>query len=598
MRLLFAIAALALSSTAQPAGISLIAGDPASAFNYQGPSSGVISGAVERIGVEAMPFTSAYRMTTSSLRAERQPADEWALRLTTRGGAAVEKGDVVLASMWLRCVSSEMEEIGCATRFIVERNGDPWTKSVERAITAGPEWREEKFIFRMAETYAPGGYTIHFRMGMLVQTLDVAAIRVESFGRDATAESLGVSTLYPGGEDGAAWRFEALDRIERIRKGDLTVTVVDPAGNPAPGAEVRVRMKRHAFGWGTAVAAGMLLGTDRNLDPADVERYRRAILDNFNMVVFENDLKWPQWEQNRQRALAGIQWMRQNGIAWIRGHNLIWPSWRYMPADVELLKDDPEALRARINGHFADILGATAGVIPEWDVINEPYTNNDVMKILGDEEMAAWFKLARQHDPQTELFINDYSILSSGGLDFAHQNHYFKTIQLLDSLEAGVQGIGMQGHFSSPTPPERMLRILDRFARLGKIIAITEYDFDSDDEYLQAKFTEDLMILCFSHPAVREFLMWGFWEGRHWKPRGAMIRRDWSSKPMHDVWRNLIYHHWWTRESGVSGEDGRFAVRGFLGEYEVEACLADLCASTQALLAAPEAAVRVVLPAE
>jgi GH35 family endo-1,4-beta-xylanase len=266
-------------------------------------------------------------------------------------------------------------------------------------------------------------------------------------------------------------------------------------------------------------------------------------------------------------------------MTWIRGHNLIWPSWQHMPSGVQNLKGDPEALRARINGHFADILSATAGLISEWDVVNEPYSSHDVMDVLGWDEMASWFRLARQHDPATELFINDYSILSSGGVDFAHQNHYFRTIQRLDELEAGVQGIGMQGHFNSPTPPERMLAILDRFARLGKIIAITEYDFATEDEPLQAKFTEDLMIVCFSHPAVREFLMWGFWEGRHWKPTGAMIRRDWSSKPMHDVWRNLVYNHWWTRESGVTGEDGNLTVRGFLGQHLVEACVDERCVS-------------------
>jgi GH35 family endo-1,4-beta-xylanase len=599
MRLLPIMAALGAAYLhAQPGGRSLIAGDPAAAFAYQGPASGAVSGRVERVAVQDMPFTSAYRMITASLPPQRRAADEWALRLTTRGAAGVERGTVVLASLWLRCISSEMEDFGCATRFIVERNGAPWTKSAQHALTAGPAWREEKFLFRMAEPYAPGEYTIHFRMGMLVQQMEVGGIRVEDFGPGATADSLGVSTVYPGGEEGAAWRYAAFDRIERIRKGDLTVKVTGTAGQPLPGAEVRVRMKRHAFGWGTAVAAGMLLGTDRNLNPDDVARYRQAILDNFNMVVFENDLKWPEWERNPQRALDGIAWMRERGIHRIRGHNLIWPSWRHMPASAESLRNHPEALRARINGHFASILSATAGLIAEWDVVNEPYTNHDAMDVLGWDEMAEWFKLARRHDPETALYINDYGILSAGGVDFAHQNHYFRTIQRLDELEAGVQGIGMQGHFASPTPPERMLAILDRFAKLGKAIAITEYDLDTLDEPLQAKFTEDLMIVCFSHPAVRQFLMWGFWEGRHWKPPGAMIRRDWTSKPMHDVWRSLIYRYWWTNESGQTGEDGRFEARGFLGDYEVEACAGARCAAVPAVLVPEGAGVSITLPVE
>ena len=82
------------------------------------------------------------------------------------------------------------------------------------------------------------------------------------------------------------------------------MNVRDENGKAIEEATIEMRMKRHAFGWGTAVAAEQLLGTS-----ADSQRHREAILANFNMVVFENDLKWPQWEQNRQRPLDGIRWL-------------------------------------------------------------------------------------------------------------------------------------------------------------------------------------------------------------------------------------------------------------------------------------------------
>ena len=63
------------------------------------------------------------------------------------------------------------------------------------------------------------------------------------------------SSATPGSEPDAAWRKAAEARIEKIRKGDLTVLVKDAAGKPVPGAEVAVRMKKHAFLWGTAVSA-------------------------------------------------------------------------------------------------------------------------------------------------------------------------------------------------------------------------------------------------------------------------------------------------------------------------------------------------------
>jgi hypothetical protein len=65
-------------------------------------------------------------------------------------------------------------------------------------------------------------------------------------------------------------------------------------------------------------------------------------------------------------------------------------------------------------------------------------------------------------------------------------------------------------------------------------------------------------------------MTWGFWEGAHWKPSAAMIRRDWSTKPNYDAWNDLIYRQWWTDTSGVTAGDGTFRTRAFLGDYDIE----------------------------
>lgn len=360
------------------------------------------------------------------------------------------------------------------------------------------------------------------------------------------------------------WRDEANARIEKLRKGDLTIQVVDHQGRPAAGAKVRARLTRHAFGWGTAIAAQQLLA-----ETPDGGKYRQAFLDNFNMAVFENDLKWPQWEQNRQRALDGLRWMREHGVTRIRGHNLVWPSWRWLPKDLPGLAGDPSALRTRILEHIKDTASATRGQLEDWDVLNEPYTNHDAIDILGANEMAAWFRQAKEFDPQARLFLNDFGILSARK-DTAHPDNFYQTLEFLIAQGAPVEGIGMQGHFSAPVPAEQMLATLDRFAKLGRPIRITEFDFETSDEKTQAEFTRDLLTVCFSHPRVDSFLMWGFWEGRHWKPRGAMLRRDWSPKPNYEVWRELVHKQWWTDTTGVTARDGTLRVRGFLGDYSIE----------------------------
>jgi hypothetical protein len=114
-----------------------------------------------------------------------------------------------------------------------------------------------------------------------------------------------------------------------------------------------------------------------------------------------------------------------------------------------------------------------------------------------------------------------------------------------------------------------MQEIIDRFSALRVPLAITEYDFNSTDEALQADFTRDFLTLIFSSPKFDDFLLWGFWERAHWLPAGAMYRADWSSKPNALVWNDLWFREWWTNESGASDSSGVYQVRGFKGEYNV-----------------------------
>lgn len=561
-RILVLVLTLALAALGQTleAPVSLLGGDPIAAFRYSGPSAGPSSGAAETAPVEGMPFETAWRLRTLSL--PDTGGNEWEMRIRARGAAPVTQGDRVLAEFWMRCVEPAGGD--CILRLNVERDGSPWTKSISEPYVAGPQWRRFRVLFSMRESYAAGGYWIDFWMGQQVQVAEVGGITLMNYGPQASPEALGLDRYYEGAAPDAAWRAAAGERIEQIRKAGMRVVVVTPGGAPVKGAEVHARLKRHAFGWGTAVAAERLLGLS-----ADSERYRRFIPENFNMAVLENDLKWGPWEENRNRALDALRWLRDNGVRRIRGHNLVWPGWQWMPSDVRSLAGNPEALRQRILARIRDATTAVRGQVVHWDVVNEPVANRDVLDILGDEAMVEWFAAAKESDPEARLFINEFAILSDNGANLRKQNAYYHMIENLLSRGAPVEGIGLQGHFDSATPPERMLEILDRFARLGLPIAITEYDFATQDEELQAQFTRDLMTLAFSHPAVTDFLMWGFWEGSHWKPQGAMIRQDWTEKPNYRVWRELVFERWHTDAGGITDSNGTFSFRGFLGEYEI-----------------------------
>ncbi len=555
---------------ALPAGESLLGARGLEEFSLQG-SAGTLS----KVDVVGQLFARAARIVT-----RERPVNAYNLQFSAKNVAAVKVGDVLLGVFWARAIEPLPAEGEAKTEFCFELGQAPHTKLAVWPATLSTEWRRYYVPGEAKVALAAGEGGIRFRLGYDPQTVEIADVRLLNYGsRVKLADLPFTANTYTGRDPQSPWRAEAAARIDQLRKGDLTVTVLDAAKQPVPGARVAVQMKRHAFGFGSAVDAKRLLE-----DSPDAEKYREIIARDFNKVTIENHLKWPQWERDRETGPRAVAWLRERGIA-VRGHCLFWGAEKNLPKRVVALFDEPDALRQAVLDHIADIGTAFKGQFPDWDVVNEPFSTFDVQNVLagrgakasriepelGAQSLTEWFRAARAVEPAAKLFINDYSILSTGGTDYEHQEYYERTIRELLRLGAPLQGIGMQGHFQEDlTPIPRLFKILDRFAQFGLPIQITEHDFTTWDEQLHADYTRDFLTAMFSHPSVTDFLVWGFWEKAHWIPSAAYYRADWSLRPAGQAWRDLVFRDWWTKADGVAAADGTFQARGFLGEYEIE----------------------------
>jgi GH35 family endo-1,4-beta-xylanase len=366
-------------------------------------------------------------------------------------------------------------------------------------------------------------------------------------------------------EAAAAWKSDAHARIREHRQADLTVILKDEGGRPISGAEVAFRQRRHAYPFGTAVKGHMLVREDPG---GGDQLYRDFVERFFNYVTLENDLKGPQIEKKGiEVALAAIRWARERGID-VRGHVLLWPSWKQSSEAIKAFKDNPAGLREAIDAHLTAVLGATRGQCVDWDVVNEPAVHHDLMDILGKNAVVDWYKLAAKIDPATRLYLNENNVEFRGSnLDKLRDWATF-----LKANGAPLGGLGWQAHMWHPTLPDPtdILSDLDTYRELGLPVQVTEYDANdrfSDEE--EAKFLDDFLLAWFSHPLTAGFIMWGFKDDLIWTKNAPILREDWSLKPAGKAWMERVFKEWWTDAEKLTGTDGTARARGFLGAYDL-----------------------------
>ena len=531
-------------------------------------------------GDDELAGQKTYRVTVRD-----QAQQRWNLQLAGDIDPALTPGHVYLLRFAARCAESTTGD-GSAT-LKIERNGPDWSNVLARAFTFGPQWTPFDLPFQVqpGQGLPAGEAHLTFHLGETVQTIELADVQLIDFADRVALEDLPRTRLtYEGQAPDAPWRAEARDRIDRYRKAELSVAVLDADGRAVPDARVHLQQTRHAFVFGTA----MNLAFASSGDPR-VPRYLEALTQRFNGVVFENELKWHGPELRNPAAVEmGLSFIEDHDL-YFRAHTLVWPGSRHMPdyinARVARLRADPsddaakQELNRLVDQRIEQIAGRYAGRVDDWDVVNEPFTNHDLMDVLdpagtphGAGVMAHWFELARRSDPQAQLYLNDYGILTAGNLWTPHQQHFYDTARQLLDAGAPLQGLGMQGHFGSPlTSPSRVWEILDRYAELGLPIKVTEYDINSDQPELMADFTRDFYTAAFAHPSVESIFAWGFWSRAHWRPQAAFLNEDFSPRPHDEALRKLLFEEWWTDQTLDTDAAGQAQARVFKGEYRVTA---------------------------
>jgi endo-1,4-beta-xylanase len=557
-----------------------VSGDPA-ALNLRDDPNDPGQASSTLVNVDGQAFSQAVEATfTTDLPLV------WDAFLWTPNVSAAKAGDVMLATFWARCVTPPSDPCAnglCHVHFVVQQNTNPYTvfASVPFEVTAS--WTEFTIPFKATESVAVGNVTLYLGLGFPTQTIDIGGLSVVNYHDGKTLGELsGTPTTYPGRAQDAAWRSAATQRIEQHRKADLTVTVQDSSARPVSGANVRVTMKQHAFGFGTAVN---LWAMKNQLTIEAQVHYTQELLALFNTVMFENELEWPalagDWGTDFGYDLVtwGLDWAASNGLG-VRGHALVDPAWWYAPRSVKtgydnLLASGGDAaakawLSAQVQGHVQDVVAKEQGRLMHWDVVDHPFYDHDLTDVLGPDASTSWFAAARSSDPTAKLFLSDYGILDGGACPNRHRDAFQKTIAYLTSQGAPLDGLGIQAYLGRDlTGPDDLYAILESLAASGREIWVTAYDVAGADSGLAAEYTRDLLTVLFSHPMVGGFMTTDFWDGTRSDGNAPFYAADWTPKPSGQAYKDLVRGKWWTDQQGTTDDAGQFRLRGFLGTHQV-----------------------------
>lgn len=550
--LLLTVGVRAQNAPAAAVPLPTVGGDLLAGSAFSPPGSGALMTTVPTTGSPG-GATKALHITVS------RPSDpDYLTQLTQIVPTALPDQAVLRLHFWARSATRHR------VRAVFEKSSDPYTKALNQPFALTNAWKEYAFVFT-TPAYPAGGSAVHFVVGQEAGTLELAGIRLEYYGVNPTPRPADIALdLYGGLPHDDAWRKAANARIRKYRMGDLVVRVVDARGRPVPGARVHVRQTRHAFKFGTAVADGPLFA-----QTPDGEKYRQTLLRLFNYVVLENALKWD--FNNFGTADRMLTWCAEHDLP-VRGHNLFWPSYGWLPGGVKELRG--EAMRQAVHNHVVDYVSRTKGRVVVWDVVNEAVTSHEVYDEAGKDLIAQAFRWAHETDPNVALCYNENTIFDmQGGISGVSDKKVDALLHyLIDEQHAPVNELGIQAHMGVPlVPAPVLLQNLDHWASYKLPIEITEYDAGVQNDEAHGQYQNEFMTAVFSHPSVHSFVQWGFWAGAHWRASegGAMINKDWTPRPAEQAYERLVFHDWWTNTQGVTNKAGTYRVRAFLGTHNV-----------------------------
>lgn len=529
------------------------------------------------IDVEGQSFDKAIDWEATSL-----PATYYASQIVNWQKTPVKKDDVFVITFWAKGIFAKSDGGKIQLNVTLEQN-KTWTKSISETVQLSTDWQQFRLLAISATDM--DDWSLNFRQHFSLQEIQIADVKLDLYsGLPEGMEVPKIPATYKGMEEDALWRKEAIKRIEKYRKNNMTVNVTDKDGNPIQGATVNAKMTRSEFNWGSMVwnstfENGHLYKTNSGFNGEKwFERFKDLGVNTLVGTVKAGEFQQNNWTAKRYADF--VNWCMDNDID-VRAHCVYWETGTgienrgdyLLPmvgsANWNIDSVSVDEVRARLEKQF-NIISTFIGDYPiEIDVMNEIATrHDDGIKSVGWDEGVRMYQMVKAIRPNAKLVHLETISGNSSPEGTALPDHVAYTKYLKD-LGAPIDICGIQGHVGSASHPQWWYVNIDMAAQVADEVAITEYDAAIPEYELRAPYLRDTLIACYSHPALSTFVVWVYNYDGKTPDLSVFWDKDENRHPAYYEWDKLVNHEWKTDETVTTDENGSAVIRGHRGRYDV-----------------------------
>lgn len=357
------------------------------------------------------------------------------------------------------------------------------------------------------------------------------------------------------------WVGQINAQIDKLRKTDMRVIVLDAQGRPVPGAVVRIEQLRHDF------TIGFVLG-EAGFPQAEPDT---PVLRCFNAVSLEH---WTDWSRLQSGPLdepdfsAVDRLVDQAELAGltIRWGGLISADAARNPQWVSFL-EGPK-LAAALEDHVKGILLRYGGRVDAFDLYTHSLDHSFVEDRLGAAMLRRLHQHARAAAPHAAIALRLENCLAERRLRRAIQHADAMRQAFIPfnevSISQRIGGLLMQRQLSHG---------LEMLGELGADVVIGPLEVGGSSDGAAASNLETLLRACFASKPVRGIYFAGLTVDDVADPTAALL--DNAGRPLlpGQMVDDLFHSEWWTNETHAADELGNVYTRVFAGTHRVTAIL-------------------------